>query len=710
MSPVCTQHRYPVWFGVMCFLAFAWYFWYSTVSGAQWHADWPLASTNQIKRVYYTNLVNAVWERQDVLGRDRTEWVTSQVTQTGLVSQVVTNTFGTNSVVSTNFFPGLATNSVTNVISQIPSADLLYGIDLSILKMLGQDWNNRRSRFIPPWWIERSTNQYAAGSLFQKYYSRPTFDTNQNNRLPHSVADWWWNLEFPVYGPVSTATTGYARNAPFYKGGIGEVESGAVGWDFYEEDSNSLYVLIESYAHSNATLGARWTDDATTNQLIRPTASGGPRGHWFLAPPKASAINFGTTEFIFYPKFSVTSGPIIVYSENGSPTNPSSPFDISVVGWFYDTNLTDSDTGYYDYRKGIDYTFPGTRNGTTNTITINQATTETDVACGFISEIQWSNAPPYVATGATLTGASHLSIRYDGTYPRFHQLAGYGVAPDETPDLIQGTGSVEAENAIAFPELFSQSDNTLDRYIRAEDLNYRYKLLDAMRYTGLDYIRMSTATSFTNTLSGYTVTVSVVTQKVEATSNTWANAKAAVDSAWASASPSSPGAGVTFVYYGSQGINDSGEYTASKEAFIVTGRVYYAGSALSYSNDAFFSTAVDARAAGPFTNFGMIVTNGFHTVVPLGVSRSNTGAYAEFVFPTNSIIDPAWVGEPSAGTTTNNGFLWNRGSFGDPDYDQLVIHVTFDWSISNGLQYLSTNTYDTRRALPGDWDPFDPSF
>jgi hypothetical protein len=136
--------------------------------------------------VYFTNLVEALWERQDAIGYTRTDFVFDQVTET-TNSAVITSSFG---VSYTNYVLVWSTNSVTNEISQQVVGDFFVQLDAAMEETIEYG----SCGWIGPWWFD--ANDRLNGEWLRLTNSSGAYP-NLGDRLPHTTTQ-----TFPVEGAL----------------------------------------------------------------------------------------------------------------------------------------------------------------------------------------------------------------------------------------------------------------------------------------------------------------------------------------------------------------------------------------------------------------------------------------------------------------------------------------------------------------------------
>jgi hypothetical protein len=262
----------------------------SVAACAQWHEDWPLAETQTIKLVYFTNLTEALWERQDAVGVDRSDFVTSVITQQ-MTNVVETTTHESGRTVTwTNTSINLYTNSATNVFANFPLDSFMTNLWDGIGACMTDDGGS----FFGPWWstdggtnytnniyeyVWRTNGPYFQGPLYEDHFADDDFITwdgavqsapfGETTYIP-DVGEYFeqnrTNLfdygldagrnETNAYGHISEGLTYFHRYT-------------------YSPSNSHTYLLATAYAHSNATLGLRWASHPTNSYIDAPT-------NWFM--------------------------------------------------------------------------------------------------------------------------------------------------------------------------------------------------------------------------------------------------------------------------------------------------------------------------------------------------------------------------------------------------------------------------------------------
>lgn len=262
----------------------------SVAACAQWHDDWPLAETQTIKLVYFTNLTEALWERQDATGVDRTDFVTSVITQQ-MTNVVETTTHASGRTVTwTNTAINLYTNSSTNVFANFPLDSFMTNLWDGIGACMTDDGGS----FFGPWWHTDGGTNYT--NNIYEYVWRTAGSANRGPLYEDSFADddfitWDGAIQSAPFGETTyipdvgeyfeqnrTNLFDYGLDAGKNETNkFGHISSGLTYFHRYTySPSNShTYNLATAYAHSNATLGLRWASHPTTSYIDAPT-------NWFM--------------------------------------------------------------------------------------------------------------------------------------------------------------------------------------------------------------------------------------------------------------------------------------------------------------------------------------------------------------------------------------------------------------------------------------------
>ena len=399
-------------------------------ASAGWDSSWPLTSTSEVTLVHWSNLVDALWERQDAAGIPRTDITYDQVTVTGTNTEVVTNVFGSRTVISTNYTLALSTNTVTNDLPRIPTRLILEKIDAGLYAFVGSRWS-----YAGPWWWDYTNN------TLDEWFCRT------NAAGEHAL---YWPY---LYGGLIGAETGAAMAGPSHieQQELGRFSTGVTvtnvyghvtGYDVYHQRTPACIttrtVLAQAWAHSNSDFGLRWTRSPATNQVDTTQD--------FLGLVAGSNV---------YTLYRGTNLPRLEWHYGGTNTIGTAGVDIVVQGWDFteparDTwSAADWDFGHLLYmRAGIAETVHVAGTTPVSLTSIWTRVTNIVTATGPI---------PNIGTNAAdLLGADYLQVVYTGSVPVL--------------------GEVDVSAAHAPGQQY---------YIDPLDLNARLYFLDMMRFFGV---------------------------------------------------------------------------------------------------------------------------------------------------------------------------------------------------------------------------------